>query len=106
MSPSRPIILVVASLAAAAACKTSGPRPVEPAPSPSPQTVAAPQPSTAPAGIDAGPAASGDRAAREQAVFQLLAGEVDSDSLPEVATEPGVPLDHDLLERLAPAGSK
>ena len=113
MNPFRPIVLVVASLAAVASCKTSGPKPVEPPPSSSPQTVAAPQgptsqgpTPTAPAGLAAGPAASGDRTAREQAVFQLLAGEVDSDSLPEVATEPGVPLNPDLIERLAPAGSK
>lgn len=54
------------------------------------------------AGLDLGPSPHADRRAREHAVLGLFAGGGRAESLPELATEPNTPLDHDLRDRLAP----
>jgi hypothetical protein len=101
------LALVLASAGAVACRKTSPTESIAPTPSSSAERVPAPEPapSPTPPALNVGPASSADREARQQAVLTLLAGELATDALPEVATEPGVPLDHQLRDRLAPVES-
>ncbi|HEY6560549.1 MAG TPA: AgmX/PglI C-terminal domain-containing protein [Polyangiaceae bacterium] len=85
------------SAAAANAAPSAVPAVIADAHPPAPEPAA-----SSDAGLDLGPSPHADRRAREHAVLGLFAGGERAESLPELATEPNTPLDHDLRDRLAP----